>query len=188
MIFMLRLKEKYKKQVIPGMKKKFGLKNIMAVPNIEKTVINIGFGRLVSGKSPKDQEKAYKDILKDLALITGQKPVLCSAKKSIASFKIRQGMPIGAKVTLRGKTMQDFLERLIHIALPRSRDFQGIALKSLDSDGNLNIAIKEHIDFPEVSAEKAQMIFSFQVTVVTTTKNREQGLELLKLLGFPLKV
>ncbi len=184
---MLRLSEKYQKEVVIAMMKKFSYTNVMAVPKIEKTVINIGFGRLVSGKSPKDQEKSYKNILKDLASITGQKPILALAKKSIAGFKIRQGMPIGAKVTLRGKKMYDFLERLINVAIPRSRDFQGINPKSLDSRGNLNIAIKEHIDFPEVSTEEAQTIFSFQITVVTTTKNQEHGLELLQLLGFPIK-
>lgn len=184
---MLRLKEKYKKEVIPEMMKKFGYKNVMAVPKIEKVVINIGFGKLISTKTSGEQKKIYTIILDDLALICAQKPILTKAKKSIAGFKTREGMFIGAKVTLRGKKMHDFLDRVIHIAIPRSRDFRGIELKSFDKKGNLTIPIKEHIIFPEVSPEKAKAIFGFEMTVVTTTKTREEGIELLKLLGFPIK-
>lgn len=185
---MLIIQEKYQKEAVAQMKEKFGYKNNMAVPKIEKVVINIGFGRLIAGKSPKDQEKAYKNILEDLALITGQKPILTKAKKSIAAFKIREGMPVGAKITLRKRKMYDFLERLINITLPRSRDFRGINQKSFDEKGNLNLAIKEHIVFPEVSPEKSHTIFSFEITIVTTAKNKEEGTFLLKLLGFPIKV
>jgi len=181
------LKEKYEKEGMPGMKKKFGYKSNIAIPKIEKVVVNVGFGRLVAGKSPHDGEKIYARILKDLDLITGQKLILKNAKKSVSSFKIRKGMPVGAACTLRRKKMFSFLERFIHIALPRSRDFQGIDQKSVDEKGNLNIGIKEHTIFPEVSAESARQIFSFEVTVTTTANSKEEGLELFKLLGFPIK-
>ena len=183
----MRLKDKFEKEVIPEMMKKFGYKNKMAVPKIEKVVVNTGFGRLVAGKTSEEQKKIRDAILEDLALLSGQRPILTRAKKSISSFKIRKGMAIGAQVTLRGKRMNDFLERLIHIALPRSRDFRGIERKSVDREGNLTIGIKEHIAFPEILPEKAKTIFGLEITVVTTVKNREEGLELLKLLGFPIK-
>ena len=184
---MLNLKDKYQKQVIPEMMKKFGYKNIMAVPKIKKVVINIGFGRMMSGKNRAEQKKIYEPMLNDLALITGQRPVLTKAKKSISSFKIRKGMPVGAVITLRGQRMYDFLERLIYIGLPRSRDFQGISPSSFDKKGNLTIGIKEHICFCEVSPEKAKSIFGFEVTANTTALNKEEGMELLKLMGFPIK-
>lgn len=184
---MSHLKEKYQKEVIPKMKEKFGYKNDLAVPKIEKVVVNVGFGRQMAAKTSDEKKKAYASILEDLALITGQKAVLRKAKKSIAGFKIRQGMPVGAIFTLRKKKMYDFIERLINVALPRSRDFKGIDQKSLDGSGNLTVGIKEHIIFPEVSPEKAKQIFGFETTVVTTAKTREEGLELLKLLGFPIK-
>lgn len=181
------LKDKYIKEVIPAMRGKFGYRNVMTVPKIEKVVVNTGFGRLIAGKTSEDQKKIYKAILNDLTLITGQRAVLTRAKKSISGFKIRQGMPVGAQVSLRGERMFDFLERLIHIALPRSRDFRGVDSKSFDREGNLTIAIKEHIAFPEISPEKVKNIFSFEITVVTTARSREKGIELLKLLGFPIK-
>lgn len=169
------------------MRKKFGYKNDLAVPKIEKVVLNTGFGRRISGKSAGERKKIEKSIMNDLSLIAGQNPILCPAKKSISSFKIRQGMPVGASVTLRKKRMFDFLERLIRIALPRSRDFRGIEPKSMDEQGNLTIAVKEHIAFPEVSSERAKDIFGFELSVATTAKTREEGLELLRLLGFPIK-
>ena len=184
---MMRLKEKYNKEVVPGMMKKFGYKNLMAVPNIEKIVVNTGFGKLIAGKTSEEQKKIYSLILDDLALICAQRPILTKAKKSIAGFKIREGMPIGAANTLRGRKMYDFLERVICIALPRFRDFRGIDMKSFDKEGNPTIAIKEHIVFPEVSPEKAKTIFGFEITVVTTAKTREEGIELLRLLGLPIK-
>ena len=184
---MSNLKQKYNKEIIPAMKEKFGYKNLMAVPKIEKVVINTGFGRTATGKTKSEQGKAYKGILDDLALITGQKPVLTKAKKSIAAFKLRQGTPVGAAVVLRKEKMYDFLERLIYITLPRSRDFRGIDSKSFDKQGNLTIAIKEHIVCPEILSEKAKDIFGFEITITTTAKNKEQGLELLKLFGFPIK-
>lgn len=184
---MLNLKDKYNKEVIPAMKEKFGYKNNMAVPRVEKVVINTGFGRLITGKTKEEQKKTQEFILDDLSMIAGQRPVLAKAKKSVAAFKIRQGMPVAAAVTLRGQKMDDFLERLINIAFPRSRDFQGINPKSIDQGGNLTIGLKEHIVFPEISPEKSKNIFGLEITVVTTAKNKEEGLELLKLIGFPIK-
>ncbi len=181
------LKEKYNREVIPAMMEKFGYKSKMAVPKIEKVIINTGFGREVAGKSSEEQKKIIDLILGDLSLISGQKAQVTVAKKSIASFKIREGSPIGTKVTLRGKKMIDFLERLIHIVLPRTRDFQGISPESFDKEGNLTIGIKEHIAFPEILPEKAKNIFGLEVTIVTTAKTREEGIGLLKLLGFPIK-
>jgi len=184
---MLRLKEKYKKEVIPAMQEKFGYKNVMAVPKIEKVVVNTGIGRLVIGKTSEEQKKIYNQILGDLSLICAQKPVLTKAKKSVSGFKLREGMLIGAKVTLRGKRMYDFLERVIHIALPRVRDFRGIDLKCFDKNGNLTIPIKEQTVFPEVSPEKTRILFGLEITVVTSVKKRKEGIELLRLLGFPIK-
>ncbi len=184
---MIGLKEKYNKEAMPAMREKFGYKNNMAVPKIEKVVVNTGFGRLVSGKSQKDSEKIYKEILDALCLIVGQKPVLTRAKKSISGFKLRDGMPIGAKITVRGQKMYDLLERLVFIVLPRTRDFAGLEPSSIDKEGNLTIGIKEHIIFPEISPEKAKKIFGLEITVVNSAKTKEQGLELFRLLGFPIK-
>ncbi len=181
------LKEKYNKEVLPKMKKEFGYKSSMGVPKIKKVVINTGFGRLVTGQTGGERQKIEKRVLNDLSLITGQKMVLRGAKKSVASFKTRKGMPIGASCVLRRKKMHDFLERLIHVALPRSRDFKGINPDSIDENGNLNFGIKEHIIFPEVSPEQAKQIFGLEVTVVTTADNKEEGLKLFRLLGFPIR-
>lgn len=184
---MLKLKDKYNSEVVPEMMKKFSYENAMAVPQIEKTVINVGFGRLISGKTSEEQKKLQNIIREELSLISGQKPVSKKAKKSISAFKIRKDQIIGTTVVLRGRKMFDFLERLIHIALPRLRDFQGIELSSFDKRGNLTIGIREHIVFPEILPEKAKNIFGLEITVVTTAKTREEGIELLRLLGFPIK-
>lgn len=184
---MVRLKEKCKKEVAPQMMEIFGYKNLMAVPKIKKVIVNTGFGRLVSGKPSNEQKKIQEAILRDLTLITGQRPVLTSAKKSISGFKIRKGMPVGARVTLRGQRMYDFLERLIYIALPRTRDFRGIDPNSFDDKGNLTIGIKEHIAFPEISPEEVKNIFGLEITVVTTSNTKKEGVKLLRLLGFPIK-
>lgn len=184
---MLKLKDKYDSEVIPGMMKEFGYKNAMAVPKIEKTVINVGFGRLIAGKASDEQKKIQNTIIEDLGLISGQKPVFKKAKKSISTFKTRKNQIIGAAVILRERKMSDFLERLIHIALPRLRDFRGIDASSFDKRGNLTIGIREHIAFPEILPEKAKNIFGLEITVVTTAKSREEGIELLRLLGFPVK-
>lgn len=177
----MKLLEKYQKQVVPAMKEKFGYKNDLAVPKIEKTIINTGIGRF------RDNKGAIEDIENSLALITGQKSTFALAKKSIASFKTRKGMPIGLKVTLRGKRMYDFLERLVAVALPRGRDFRGLKPTSVDEKGNLTIGIKEHIIFPEISHEEVRTIFGLEVCVSTNAKNREEGLELFRLMGFPIK-
>jgi len=182
-----RLKEKYEKEVVPKMMEIFGYKNKMAVPRIEKVVINTSFGKFVAGKTSEEQKKIQESVLNDLALISGQKPILTLAKKSISGFKVKKGMPLGAKVTLRKKRMYDFLERLINIALPRSRDFKGIDQKSFDKNGNLTIPFQEQIAFPEILPEQTKFIFGFEVTVATTAKKREEGITLLKLLGFPIK-
>lgn len=184
---MLKLREKYQKEVIPQMMEKFGYKNVMAVPKIEKAVVNTGFGRQVVGKTAEEQKKIQTAVINDLSLITGQKAVLTRAKKAVSAFKTREGMPIGACVTLRGKRMYNFLERTIALTLPRSRDFRGIEVRSVDQKGNLTFAIKEQIAFPEISPEKTKLLFGLEITVVANAKTREQGLELLKLLGFPIK-
>ena len=184
---MLRLKEKYTKQVISAMKEKFSYKNIMAVPKITKTVVNTGFGKMIANKTSGEKKKIEKAILDDLAVICGQHIILTKAKKSIAGFKIREGMNIGAMTVLRGHSSYDFLERLINVGLPRIKDFRGINIKSIDQNGNLTIAIKEHTIFPEISPEKTSFIFGFEITVVTTAKTQEEGIELFRLLGFPIK-
>lgn len=172
--------EKYKREVIPAMQEKFGYKNIMAVPKIVKVVVNSGVGRI-------RDEKQHEEIRKFLALITGQKPAPRPAKKAIASFKTRQGLIIGYQVTLRGKRMWDFLSRLVNIALPRTRDFRGIDGKSFDPRGNLTIGVKEHIVFPEMIGEDYRFLFGLEVTVVAMAKKREEGVELLRLMGFPIR-
>ena len=184
---MMRLKEKFIKEVIPAMRERLGYKSNMAVPKIEKVVLNTGFGRLVVGKTGDEPQKIVEAIVGDLTLIAGQKVMATKAKKAISAFKTRQGMLIGACCTLRGQRMYDFLERLINIALPRSRDFQGIDEKSIDQRGNLTVAFKEHIAFPEIAPEKTRSIFGFEITIVTTAKNKKESLELLKLMGFPIK-
>jgi large subunit ribosomal protein L5 len=184
---MQRLKDKYQKEVIPQLQEKFHYKSVMAVPKISKVVLNTGFGKQVVGKSGEEQKRIQDNSLQDLTLIAGQKAVLTLGKKDIATWKTRKGMPLGVKVTLRGQKMYDFLERLINIALPRSRDFQGIDRKSIDPRGNLTVAFKEHIAFPEISPEKAKNIFGFEITIVTTAKTAPEAEELFKAIGFPIK-
>lgn len=173
--------EKYKKEVIPAMKEKFGYRNDLAVPRITKVAVNTGIG-----KALKD-EKMQETISKDLAMITGQKPVPCLAKGAISGFKIRKGMKVGLKTTLRGKKMYEFLDRLVGATIPRIRDFRGLLEKSIDKEGNLTIGIKEHIIFPEIAHEDVRLIFGLEITVVTDAKKREEAVELFKLLGFPIK-
>jgi len=181
---MIDIRENYKK-ALPELTKKYG--NVMAVPKITKVVVNTGLGKLITGATSGEQKKIFEAVTEDLSNICGQKVVLTKAKKSIATFKTRVGMPIGAKVTLRGPKMYDFLNRVINIALPRSRDFQGISNKSFDNQGSSTFAIREHVIFPTISPEKTRTVFGFEITIVTTAKNKEEGLELLKLMGFPLK-
>lgn len=178
---MTRLQEKYRKEAVPAMQKEFGIKNIMAVPKINKIVINTGIGRVLK------DDKAIEKIERDLATLSGQKAVPRKAKKSISGFKIRQGMVIAYSITLRGKRMYDFMDRLISIALPRSKDFRGIDSKNFDTNGNLNFGVKEHSIFPEIQYENLKDIFGLQITVTTTAKEREEGIKLLKLMGFPIK-
>ena len=184
---MIDFKKKHDKEVISGMIKKFGYKNVMAVPRIEKVVVNIGFGKEISGKGSDEQKKFIESLSSDLSLICGQKLALTKAKKSISGFKLREGTSMGLKTTLRGRKMYDFLGRLINIGLPRSRDFSGIDIGSFDQSGNLNIGIKEHIIFTEVSVEKSKNIFGFEIAVKTTAQTKEEGVELLRLMGFPIK-
>ena len=176
------LKQKYIKEVIPKMVERFGYRNKLAVPKIMKAIVNVGIGSSVL-KDNKVQEL----ISRDLALITGQKPAPTQAKKAISGFKTRKGMVVGLKVTLRGERMFDFLSRLINIAIPRTRDFQGLSSKSIDQNGNLNIGIREHIIFPEISQEDLKRIFGLEVTIVSSAKSGKEAMELFKLMGFPIK-
>lgn len=178
-----RLLTKYRKEVIPGLRAKFSYPNVMAVPKISKVVVNVGFGRKAVAK----ETKAIEKIGQDLAKLTGQKPAIRQAKKSIAGFKLRQGLEIGRLVTLRGRRMYDFIDRLISIALPRTRDFRGLEPRSFDRRGSLNIGVKEHNIFPEVAYESLKDIFGLEISVVTTAKNQAEGVELLRLMGFPVK-
>lgn len=176
-----RLKRKYKDIIVSEMKSKFGYKNDLAVPKLEKVVVAVGLSQGL--KDPK-----FLEIVEDtLKKITGQKPVKTKAKKSISNFKIRKGMPVGMIVTLRGSRMYDFVDKLISVALPRVRDFRGLSPKFLDKAGNLSIGFRENICFPEVKSDEIEKIHGLQVTIKTTAKNQEEGLEFLKLLGFPFQ-
>lgn len=184
---MLKLKEKYKKEAIPVMKETFGYKNSMAVPKIKKVVVNSGFGQTIVAKKGEEAKKLMDHIVKELGLISGQQPALRKARKSVAGFKLRAGMAVGAIATLRGDKMYDFLERLIYITLPRTRDFNGLDKKLVDNNGNLSIGFKEHTSFPEISAEKEKSIFGLEINVVTNIGEKEKALKLFQLLGFPFK-
>lgn len=181
------LKEHYQKNVIPQLEKETGIKNKMAIPKITKITVNTGLGRKLNAATKESARKILELVQKDLAAITGQKPVLTTARKSIASFKIREGLVIGAKVTLRGQKMYDFLEKLVYVALPRTRDFRGIDEKNVDKGGNLSIGIKEHTVFPEIIQEKERQVFGLQVIINTTAKKREDALALFKLMDVPFK-
>ena len=178
---MNRLLEKYNKDVIPAFKEKFGYKNSMAIPRIKKVVINIGAGQGLQDSNFIEQAE------QNLIMITGQKPVKTKAKKSISNFKIREGMILGLKVTLRRKRMYDFIDKLINITLPRIRDFRGLNPKSLDGNGNLTLGFKEHIAFPEIQAEGIEKLHGLEVSIQTSANNNEQALFLLKELVFPFK-
>lgn len=184
---MERLQEKYRKEVIPAMMKQFGYKNPMAVCHITKVTLNSSFGKEAVSKTSGEREKLQNLILQDLGLIAGQSPTLVKAKKSIAGFKLREGLEVAAKVTLRRGRMWDFLERLIYLSFPKSRDFKGIDLSAVDKGGNLNIGFREHINFPEIFTEKEKTIFGLQISVSTNAHTREEGLALFKMLGFPIK-
>jgi len=179
---MSRLAEKYKKELRGQLKETLGLKNIMAVPKVEKVVLNIGIGKAT-------QDKQWIELATSiLERISGQKPVTTKAKKSISNFKVRQGMVVGAKVTLRGDKMYDFLDRLVNITFPRFRDFFGLDLKKgFDKNGNYTIGLKEHIVFPEIGMEDVDRTHGLEVTIATSAKDSKEALELLKVLGFPFK-
>lgn len=178
---MAGLKEHYEKECIPQLMKEFGYQNVMQVPKIEKVVLNMGLGEAV--QNPKIIDGAAQE----LSLLAGQKAVVTKAKRSIAGFKLREGMPIGCKVTLRRDRMYDFLSKLIHISLPRVRDFRGISTKAFDGRGNYSMGIKEHIVFPEIDYDKIDKIKGLNISIGTSAKSNEEGLFLLKLLGMPFK-
>ncbi|MDR3559601.1 MAG: 50S ribosomal protein L5 [Candidatus Pacebacteria bacterium] len=178
---MTSIREKYNKTAIAEMEKEFKLGNVFEVPRIEKVVVNVGIGKFLKDSGIVD------DVAKSLTSITGQKPMATQAKKSIAGFKIREGLEVGMKVTMRGRRMWDFIERLVAAALPRVRDFHGIKATAVDQNGNLNIGIREHLIFPEILPEYVKTTFPLEVTVVTNAGNREKGLKLFQLLGFPME-
>jgi len=175
------LRERYQKEVIPAMVQKFGYKNIMEVPRLEKVVINMGVGEAI--QNPKLLDAAVND----LTMITGQKPVITRAKKSIANFKLRAGMPIGCKVTLRGQRMYDFLEKLFNVALPRVRDFRGVSPRSFDGRGNYSLGVREQLIFPEIDYDQVEKIQGMDIVIVTTAKTDEEAREFLRLLGIPFR-
>jgi len=177
----MRLKEKYKKEILPELKKRFGYKNDFMAPKLQKVVVNVGFGR-----NYKDND-LIENIKKSLADITGQRCVMTKSKKSISAFKIRDGLIIGAMVTLRGERMYDFIEKLVNITFPRVRDFRGISEKSVDKIGNLTVGFREHLPFPEISPESIENVHGLEVSITTGAKNKEEGLAFLKLVGFPFK-
>lgn len=176
-----RYKEKYEKEVVPALVKKFGYPNVMAVPKMEKISLNIGLGEAISNIKLLDQ------AMEELAIITGQKPVMKRSKKSVAAFKLRAGMPIACMVTLRGAMMFDFWDRLVSIVLPRVRDFRGVPSKSFDGRGNYTMGIKEHLVFPEIDYSKVEMVKGMNITFTTTAKTDEEGMELMKLMDFPFR-
>ncbi|MBB6284328.1 MULTISPECIES: 50S ribosomal protein L5 [Geobacillus] len=178
---MNRLKEKYLKEVVPALMSKFNYKSIMQVPKIEKIVINMGVGDAVQNP------KALDSAVEELTLIAGQRPVVTRAKKSIAGFRLRQGMPIGAKVTLRGERMYEFLDKLISVSLPRVRDFRGVSKKAFDGRGNYTLGIKEQLIFPEIDYDKVNKVRGMDIVIVTTANTDEEAHELLTLLGMPFQ-
>lgn len=176
-----RLKDKYKEDVVPSMMKKFGYKNIMQVPKLEKVVLNMGLGEAIQNS------KIIDAAVNDIMIISGQKPVVTKAKKSIAAFKLRAGMTVGAKVTLRGDRMYEFVDKLFSVALPRVRDFRGISPKSFDGRGNYSMGIKEQLIFPEIEYDKIDKIRGMDIIFVTTAKTDEEARELLRLMGMPFR-
>ena len=175
----MNLKETFNKELLPQLKEKLGIDNVMAVPKLTKVVINMGVGEALTDK------KHLESAVNDLESIAGQKAVITKAKKSVATFKLREGWPVGCKVTLRGDRMYDFIERLVNIAIPRERDFRGLSIKSFDGQGNYSMGIKEHIIFPEIDYDKVQKIRGMDISITTSAKNDEEGLSLLKELNFP---
>ncbi|MDD6438886.1 MAG: 50S ribosomal protein L5 [Lachnospiraceae bacterium] len=176
---MSRLKEQYINEIVPELTKKFGYKNVMQVPKLDKIVVNMGVGEA------KENAKVLESAMNDMAIITGQKPVQTKAKNSVANFKIREGMPIGCKVTLRGDRMYEFLDRLVNLALPRVRDFRGVNPNAFDGRGNYALGIKEQLIFPEIEYDKVDKVRGMDIIFVTTAKTDEEGRELLRLFNMP---
>ena len=176
---MARLKETYKSEIAPALMKKFGYKSVMQIPKLDKVVINVGCGEA------RDNAKVIDAIINDLSIITGQRPVVCKARKSVANFKLREGMNIGAKVTLRGERMYEFVDRLFNVALPRVRDFRGINANSFDGRGNYNMGLKEQLIFPEIDYDKIDKVRGMDLCFVTTANTDEEARELLTLMGAP---
>ncbi len=177
-----RLKERYLKEVVPVMLKEFSYKNVMEVPKVQKVVLNVGLGEAIQNIKLLDAAQ------KELSVITGQKAVMTKAKKSIASFKLRKGVPIGCKVTLRGSKMYEFLDRLISLALPRIRDFKGVSGRSFDGRGNCSLGLKEQFIFPEIEYDKVEMVHGLDVTICTTARTDKESNALLRYLGMPFRI
>jgi large subunit ribosomal protein L5 len=178
---MARLKELYNTEMIPTLMKDFNFRNVMEVPKLEKIVINMGLGEAIQNV------KILDSAVVEMAAIAGQKPVITKAKKSIASFKLRQGMPIGCMVTLRRDKMYEFLDRLVNVSLPRVRDFKGVSGKAFDGNGNYSLGVKEQLIFPEINYDKVDKIKGMNITIVTSARNDEEGRALLKLMGMPFR-
>ena len=178
---MNRMQEKYNNDVVPALRKAFDFKNIMQVPHIQKVIVNIGMGEAM------DNPKAMEAAVSDLTTITGQKPVMTKARKSIANFKLREGRLIGTKVTLRGDRMWSFLDRLVNTALPRVRDFRGVSGNAFDGRGNYTLGLRDQLIFPEIEYDKIDKVRGMEVTIVTTAKTDEEGRRLLRLLGMPFR-
>ena len=178
---MARLKEQYVNEIAPALNKKFGYKSVMQIPKLDKVVINVACGEA------KDNEKILEAVMKDLGQITGQKAVVCRAKKSVANFKLRQGTPIGCKVTLRGERMYEFVDRFFNVALPRVRDFRGISANAFDGRGNYALGIKEQLIFPEIEYDKIDKIRGMDIVICTTAQTDEEARELLTLVGAPFE-
>lgn len=176
---MARLKEQYVSEIAPALMKKFGYKNVMQIPKLDKVVINVACGEA------KENSKVIDAVMNDLAAITGQKPIVCKAKKSVANFKLREGMPIGVKVTLRSDKMYEFVDRLFNVAFPRVRDFKGISANSFDGRGNYSTGVKEQLIFPEIEFDKVDKVRGMDINFITTAKTDEEAKELLALLGAP---
>lgn len=176
-----RLLKKYRSEIIPGLMKKVGYKNIMQVPRIKKIVVNMGVGEGAR------EVKLFDAAINDLSIITGQKPCITRAKKSISAFKLREGMPIGTKVTLNGKRMYEFLDRLLHASIPRIRDFRGISRKSFDGYGNYTLGVTEQLIFPEIDYDKVAKVRGMDITIATSAKSNDEAYELLKSFGMPFK-
>jgi large subunit ribosomal protein L5 len=176
-----RLKEKYQQEVVPALQKEFNYRNPMQVPGVHKVVVNIGMGEVIQNA------KAMDAAVADLATITGQRPVITRAKRSVAAFKLREGMQIGCMVTLRGERMYQFLDKLMNVALPRLRDFQGVSPEAFDGRGNYTLGLREQLVFPEIDYDKVDKVRGMEVSIVTTARTDEEGRRLLKLMGMPFK-